>query len=214
MKRLGLLVALVLVAVMAQAQVKFGAGAQAGISIGMFPDPADDIYGFGYGFGAHGDVIFTKNFAARLNFDYHMFASDKDAYKFTDQFGNPVTGVGLEGGTASIFGITANGIYKFPLGGSVTPYGLVGFGIHIAGVSDVEWTYQGQSGTVSTEGGSDFGINFGAGAEYAISKKVSLFGEVKYVLIFSSEETDPQTGQKSGGTTSHLPIMFGVTYWF
>lgn len=215
MKRVGVLALLVLFVVAAPAQVKFGAGAHAGISIAMFPKPADEYYGFGWGFGAHGDVNLMKNLGLRLNFDYHMFASDKGAFKFTDEAtGAPVTGVTVEGANASIIGITVNGLGKLPLG-TVTPYGLLGFGIHMLSVSDMELSYQGQSQTVKMDDTeTKFGINFGAGAEFAISKKVTLFGEVKYVLIFSSEETDPQTGQKTGGTTGHLPITFGVTYWF
>jgi hypothetical protein len=34
------------------------------------------------------------------------------------------------------------------------------------------------------------------------------------VLLMVSEETDPQTGQKTGGNSSQLPITIGATYWF
>jgi opacity protein-like surface antigen len=214
MKRVGVLALLVLFVVAAPAQVKFGAGVHAGMSFAMFPKPSDEYYGFGWGFGAQGDVSLMKYLTLRLNFDYHMFASDKSAFKFYDQNGAPVTGISVDGATAGIIGITVNGLGKLPLG-TVTPYALLGFGIHMMSVSDLEWSYQGQSGSVSmADSETDFGINFGAGAEFAISKQVTLFGEVKYVLIFSSEETNAQTGQKTGGTTGHLPITFGVTYWF
>ena len=220
MKRLGLLVALVLVAVVAQGQVKFGAGVQAGFSFASAAEPADKVYGFGYGFGAHGDVSISKYFSARLNFDYHIFGADEDeiAKLGWSYNGAAIENISSEGGTVTIIGIMASAIGKLPLGGSVTPYAIAGLGYGIMNTSDL--TIRGVvgnqplEGTIETEGESGFSLNFGAGAEFAISKNVSLYGEVRYVLMLISEETDPQTGQTSGGNSSHLPIMFGMTYWF
>ena len=120
----------------------------------------------------------------------------------------------VSGGGASIIGITASGIGKLPLGGNVTPYATVGIGFGSVSTSDLKVTTAGGGGTVPVDSESGFSLLFGAGAEFAVTKTVTIYGEVKYVLIFTSEETDPQTGQKSGGTTSHLPIMFGATFWF
>jgi opacity protein-like surface antigen len=220
MKRIGSLVVLVLVAVMAQAQVKFGAGPQLGISFASAPEPADKVYGFGYGFGAHGDVSVSKYFSARLNFDYHIFgASEDEIAKLGWSYQNQaIQNVSSEGGTVTVIGITASVIGKLPLGGSVTPYAIAGLGYGISNTGDL--TIRGVignqplEGTIESDSQSGFSLNFGAGAEFAISKTVSLYGEIKYVLILISEETDAQTGQKSGGNVSHLPIMFGMTYWF
>ena len=81
--------------------------------------------------------------------------------------------------------------------------GLLGFGMHIASVSDLKVSYQGQPVTVTgTSGlGSDtnFGMNFGAGSEFGLGN-VKLYFEVEYVLIFSS-----------GSSTGHIPITVGVT---
>jgi opacity protein-like surface antigen len=222
MKRIALVVVLSLCVVAAQAQVKFGAGAQVGMSFASAPEPLDKVYGFGFGFGAHGDVSFSKNFAARVNFDYHIFSADQDelAKRFQGATfqGQPLTSIQTEGAGISFISVTVNGIGKLPLGGSVTPYAIVGLGYGNTSSSDltIRATAGGQGIEGNIDGSSDGGflLNFGAGAEFSISKVVTLYGEIKYVLLMISEETDPQTGQKSGGNSSQLPIMFGATYWF
>jgi hypothetical protein len=45
-----------------------------------------------------------------------------------------------------------------------------------------------------------FGLNFGAGAEFALSSVV-LYFELKYVLVFTSPSN-----------SSHLPIVLGATF--
>jgi len=220
MRRIPVLSAVLLIACVGSAQIKFGAGPQLGVSFASAPKPLDKVYGFGFGFGAHGDVMFNKYFTARLSFDYHMFSADESELSnfirnnFTDQNGQPLQNVAVTGGGASIIGIMASGIGKLPLGGSVTPYATVGIGYGSLSTSDLKVTFGGGGGTIPVDTESGFSLAFGAGSEFAISKVVSLYGEVKYVLIFTSEETDPQTGQKSGGSSSHLPITFGATFWF
>jgi len=190
---------------MSHAAVGFGGGAQAGISISSFPKAISDGYGMGFGFGAHGDVNIIKFLTLRLNFDYHIFPSKKDKIRDDLAAANAVNAsdITVEGLNANIVGITVNGIAKLPTGSSVTPYGLLGFGMHIASVSDLKVTYQGQPVTVTgTSGlGSDtnFGMNFGAGSEFGLGN-VKLYFEVEYVLIFSS-----------GSSTGHIPITVGVT---
>jgi len=220
MRRLSVLSALLLIACVGSAQIKFGAGPQLGMSFSSAPKPLDKVYGFGFGFGAHGDVMFNKYFTARLSFDYHMFSADEAELasfvksNFTDQNGQPLENVAVSGGGAGMIGIMASGIGKLPLGGSVTPYATVGLGYGSVSTSDLKITVGGGGGTVPIDSQSGFSLLFGAGTEFAVSKTVTIYGEIKYVLIFTGEETNPQNGQKTGGTSSHLPIMFGMTYWF
>jgi len=186
--------------------IGFGGGVHGGMSISTFPKEVKDYYGTGFGFGAHGDLKVLAFLTARLNFDYHMFSSDKN--KIIDEVakanGVATSDLTMEGFNASIMGITLNGIGKVPVGKStVTPYGLVGLGMHILSISDPKLTYQGQDVTSQvfnkTETETKFGINFGAGAEFRIAA-VTLFAEVKYVIIFTENEN-----------TSHIPITIGVT---
>jgi opacity protein-like surface antigen len=217
MRKVGLLAVVLLVAGLAQAQVKFGAGPHLGISFASAPEPLDKVYGFGFGFGAHGDAVFSKYFTARLSFDYHIFPADED--ELVKYFGGNFTLGGQQitaatGAGTGMISIMASGIGKLPLGGSVTPYAIVGIGYGSISTSNLKLAGAGGSAELEVESDSGLSLQFGAGAEFAVSKAVSIFGEVKYALIFGSEKTDQQSGQKSGGTSTHLPISFGATFWF
>ena len=207
MKRAIVAVVLVfLVALGANAQMKFGAGAQAGISFSSFPKPASDYYGMGFGFGLHGDMEIMKYVAVRFNFDYRMFSSDKAKFGFTDgNTGQPIPTSDISGGNISLIGIGFEGLGKLPLGGPVTPYGLFGMGLHFSSSSDVIVKYQGQDITAvkAGDGSTNFGIDFGVGADFKIAKTVSLFGEFKFLLIFTE-----------GSSTSVFPLTVGATFWF
>lgn len=194
----------------AQAQLSFGGGPHAGFSFSSFPKAVKDFYGIGIGFGAHGDLNIVKFVTVRLNFDYHIFASDKDKLlpaNLVDQFGNPIpkSDLSISGLNAKAFGITANGIGKLPTGSPFTPYAVVGFGIHILNISDGTLTYKPatQSFPIQTGLGSEtkFGLDFGAGSEFAIGPKLKLFMDVKYVIIFTSNES-----------TGHIPLTVGATF--
>jgi opacity protein-like surface antigen len=215
MKRL--LMVLVGVAVFAggaRAQVTFGGGPHAGIALSAFPElvfPAaapntlSDVYGLGFVFGAHGDLGIVDFLTARLSFDYSLFSPDDDKFKegYTDGAGNPipVSDFTTEGGSASFASITLNGLGRIPTGTTVTPYGLLGFGIHILSVSDIKTVYTpaNQEFEYKSDSDTNFGINFGAGAEFDLGS-VALFGEVKYVLIFTEEKS-----------TGMIPIVVGIT---
>lgn len=215
MKQFALLsAAVILFAGVSSAQLKGGAGVHGGISISSFDKAIKDYYGLGYGFGAHGDLIISKYFTTRLNFDYHIFGVDTK--KLIDQIaansGVSASDITLEGWTAKIMGITLNGIGKLPTGGPVTPYAMAGLGINILSQSDPKLTYQGQDVTSQafnpTESQTKFGINFGAGAEFAASKTVSVGADFRYVLIFSKDEA------KQNENNAHMPITLYVTYLF
>jgi opacity protein-like surface antigen len=188
----------------------FGGGAHAGISISSFPKATgvtESFYGLGFGFGAHGDLSVVKFFTARLSVDYNTFPSDKDKIKSLILQANPGVNpadVTFEGINVSIISFTLNGLGKIPTGSSVTPYGILGFGLHLMSASDPKVTYQGQDVTAQAgfgkvESETKFGLNFGAGAELALGG-FKLFVEAKYVLIFAKDDT-----------WGHIPIIVGVT---
>jgi opacity protein-like surface antigen len=210
-----LLVGTVLLAGSARAQVTFSGGPHAGIALSAFPDlvsqatapnTLSDAYGLGYVFGAHGDVGFAEYLSGRLSLDYSLYPADKDKFKegYTDQAGNPLpaSDFNVEGGTVSFFSITVNGLGKIPTGSSVTPYGLLGFGMHIVTPSDVKTTYTPTNQQIEymSEGETKFGVNFGAGVEFDLGS-VNLFGEIKYVIVFTSEKS-----------TGLIPVVVGVSF--
>jgi opacity protein-like surface antigen len=192
------------------AQIKFGAGPEVGIAFSSVPKPLNDYYGSGFGFGVHGDVDIIKYFAVALNLDYRMFPLDKT--KLGDQLAmangvNPGS-VTVSGLTVSDFSIMVNGVGKIPLDGPVTPYGVAGLGMHFTSSSDPTVTYNGQDVTALAGFGkgtseSNFGIDFGAGAEVKVTKTVGVFLDFRYILVFST-----------GENTSFMPITAGATFYF
>lgn len=206
MKRaIGAVVLVLIVALGANAQMKFGAGAHAGLNFSSFPKPADEVYGMGFGFGVHGDMEIIKYVAVRFNFDYRMFSADQAKFGFYDvNTGQPIPSSDISGGNISIIGIGFEGLGKLPLNGPVTPYGIFGLGLNISSASDVTISYQGQEITrPAGDSSTNFGIDFGAGAEFKIAKAVSLYGEFKFLLIFTE-----------GSSTSVFPLTVGATFWF
>lgn len=190
----------------ARSEVRFAGGAHAGIGFSSFPQGVSDFYGTGFLFGAHGDVDIMKYVGMRLNVDYSIYASNKDKLKqgfsVTDPNGNPITDYTISGLNVNAFSITANGLGKIPTGSVVTPYGLFGLGIHILSISDGKLEVQGQSLDIKTGLGSQtkFGLNFGAGAEFALHP-VKLFFDFKYVLILTE-----------GSSTGLIPLTVGVSF--
>jgi hypothetical protein len=98
-----------------------------------------------------------------------------------------------------------NGLGKIPTKTLVTPYGILGLGLHILSMSDPKVTYGTNDVTQTVGLGKDygetaFGINFGAGADFSFSGFKAFF-EFKYVLVFTKE--------KSSGM---FPITIGFGY--
>jgi opacity protein-like surface antigen len=205
MKRSLLVVGLVLFAVQfSAAQMTFGGGGHLGISIASFPDPMKNYYGLGFGGGVHGDANVLRFLTLRFNVDYHTFGFDnkKLEEEIAKNNGVAASTLSMSGYGASAIGITINGLGKIPTKSMVTPYGLVGFGLHLMNASDPKVTFNGQDvtaqlGLAKPESETKFGVNFGAGAEFAFGK-TKAFIEFKYVIIFTKDKS-----------TSHIPITIG-----
>jgi opacity protein-like surface antigen len=215
MKRIFLFAVLVLVVVQfAGAQFSIGGGAQGGISLSSFPDPVKDYYGLGFGGGAHLDLNVLRYLTIRLRGDYDVFPSDKS--KFATAIAKEFTVGGVaadpakttfDGLNTSGLGITLSGIGKLPTKSIVTPYALVGLGVHILNASNQTISYTGHGDITQSlidlniisqpESTTKFGLNFGAGAEFALGT-FKLFIEFQYVIIFTPDKN-----------TSHMPITIG-----
>lgn len=190
----------------ASTQVRFGGGAHGGLSLAAFGSAVSDFYGLGFGGGVHGDVRIIEPLTIRVNADYYSFPSNKDKLKgqftVTDPNGNPAEFQVL-GANRSIVTIGANAVGKIPTRSTITPYGLIGFGLNIGSASDLEIESGGQTIFKQTAPSSDtrFGLNFGAGSEFGIGSSSRLFFEVKYVVIFAPEQS-----------IGYVPFTFGMTF--
>jgi opacity protein-like surface antigen len=205
MKKLVLLVGVLILSLQcAEAQQSFGGGGHVGISISSFPKAVSDFYGLGFGGGAHADYNVFRFLTTRFNIDFHTFGYDhKKAEELIAQNnGVAAADVKFEGFRMSAFGFTVNGLGKIPTKSMVTPYGLIGFGMHIVSVSDPKILYREQDVTANFNlpkdiGETKFGINFGAGSEFAFGG-FKMFVEFKYVIVFTKDES-----------TAHMPITIG-----
>jgi opacity protein-like surface antigen len=185
------------------AQMKFAVGPHVGVSFSSFPKPLNEVYGTGFNFGAQGEMELMKHIGIRLGLDYGMFSSDKSKFGYTDGNGQPIPSSNISGLNVGMFSITASGLGKLPLQGGVTPYGILGFGLHISSVSDLLVKVNGQDyTTIKAESTTKFGMHFGAGTEYKINKNIGIFGEFKFMLIFTE-----------GSSTTVMPLMFGANFW-
>jgi opacity protein-like surface antigen len=191
----GLTVALLLAST-SFSQVKFGFGPHFGIGFSSMPKGISDYYGMGFNFGAQGQVELMKNIGIQLEFDYATYSSDKSKIAAA----NGIQSSDLSGWNISVVGINVEGVGKLPLSGGVTPYGMVGFGLNISGASDLK--YKGNLAAAGGDSKTNFGILFGVGTEYKVSKSIGVFADFKFRLVFSE-----------GSSTSLLPFTFGMNFW-
>jgi opacity protein-like surface antigen len=166
------------------------------IGLPMSPEEFSDywqisVLNFGVGFG----YPFTPIFSTTIYFDYGNFGFDGD--KFAHDMG--LSGViSVDGLNASIITITANFKAAVPTG-TVRPYFSSGGGFFL--LSRGDGSVSGGGLVVPVEGDSEdaFGINVGAGIEYAVARTVNIFLDGRYVLGFTE-----------GESTRVLPIKLGM----
>jgi opacity protein-like surface antigen len=219
MKQIGLAVLLLFTVGVgsSQAQMSFGGGAGVGLSAWMTSyeftiDPekkAVSVFGTGPIFGGHAALNVNKYLTARLNIDYSMYSSDKEALKDVVHRvlvrANPNVNVerskvNVDGENASVFSVTANAIGKYPLG-AISPYVILGIGIHAGSFTEPKTSYETQQFTdidaqMKLEGKTAFCFNAGVGVEYKL-KFMKVFFELYY-------------GAASG--VGYLPIMVGASF--
>jgi hypothetical protein len=192
-----------------QAQTTFAAGPRIGFNLGscsLDPDlgPGATKGGrFGMIFGATAEVGFDKG---------KMFFVVLEPIYI--QKGFTITG---QGGTETYkFNYLNLPLYfkvKF-LQGKLRPYAFLGpdFGLMLSATQTRELT--GQTATdadFSDVIGSDFTLDFGGGAEYTVAPKISVIGDVRYMLGLKSvysNANQPNQSIKTGG----FVIMFGALF--
>ena len=204
---IAVLTLVVLLAGSSRAQMTFAAGPRIGFNLGscsLDPDVSANVTKggrFGMIFGATAEVGFTKMFYAVLEPIYI-------------QKGFKIEGTG--GSETYSFNYLNFPLYfkvKF-LQGKLRPYAFLGpdFGIMLSATQTSVRT--GQASTdfdFSTYIGTDFSLDFGGGAEYAVAPKISVIGDVRYMLGLKSvysNAAQPNQSIKTGG----FVIMFGALF--
>lgn len=167
----------------------YGQGAFGDIGSGVTIPVGDitDGWGIGYNLHVNAGYVFHPNIAARVDIQYNSFSRKGDIE-------TGFTGYGLK--TTSFMGDVMIG--KFDKG-DVKPYGLIGLGLFVSSLSDLE--YQGET-YYEGSNGTDFGMKFGAGVKIKVASKVSLFAESSYNLIFGEN------------TAKYVPVKIGASIGF
>ncbi len=164
--------------------------------------PLKDVYGGGYGGGAHVDISFVT-LGIRVSGDYFTFSPDNDKYRaaLAALVGSAASQFSLDGGRVSIFSGNVNakmGVLPIPI---ISPYLTGGIGLARISADETKVIYQGQPTksfpSFSSETKTSF--NIGAGVDFKLG--VDLFLEVKYTWIL----TDNQT-------STYVPVTIGVTF--
>jgi opacity protein-like surface antigen len=136
----------------------------------------------------------------RLDVDYHSFPSDNEEMKHIADPHGVLPDLSISGGNFSIVDVTINAVGKLPTKSIVTPYGVIGMGMHLGSWSDLTLSALGRTRTEHVDGESDFGLNFGSGLEFRLGT-TKLFIETQYVVIFAA-----------GGASGFVPLNVGVVF--
>ncbi len=180
------------------------------LSLGVQADAANlsvagtwkDVYGMGYGGGAHLDLSLVV-VSARLSVDYMSFSPDNGKYQSALQglTGGAASNFTIDGGTVSILSVNANAklpILPLPI---IKPYVTGGLGLARINVSSITVKYQGVPQSNIAGVGSDTRSSFNLGAGVDLELGLTLYLEAKYTWILT-----PNTA------TTYLPITLGVTF--
>lgn len=181
-------------------KVRFGLHANAAtINVG---GPLKDVYGGGYGGGAHLDFTFLL-WSVRLTGDYIRFSPDNDKYRnlLNSLIGGGAGGFAVSDGEISIVsgGVNAKaGFLPIPI---LSPYITGGLGLARLGVSEAKVTQNGtQVGSIpGVKSETKTSANIGAGVDLSLG--VTLYIEAKYSWIFTE-----------GETSTYVPVSLGITF--
>jgi opacity protein-like surface antigen len=158
---------------------------------------ADYLQG-GYLFGGGFSVTPSPDAPIDLRFDASY--SDHKASEYLQSVGQQNTNIAIDGGDASIWSVTANGVLHFPIAYGVRGYGIAGVGSYhtrveltqsaafgggyncdpFSGYCDGGY---GGAAVVATQGVTKFGWNAGVGVEFKLPYRGSWFIEARYHRI-------------------------------
>ena len=186
----------------AQGPISFGLAGGISIPTGEFVKDGDvsldysDVFDTGYHitlvmgfkapmvpFGLRGEVMYTK------------FGGNDS------QFGGQV----FEGPGVSVFSGHINGLFELPLP-IAKPYLIGGLGLYSSKQEDT-----GSSNDPEEDRQNDFGLNIGVGTKFQLTG-LSTFVEVRYHIVFSSEDEDVDQGFPATKNFKFIPITFGIMF--
>lgn len=198
MKRMILVLGLLLpLSLYAQTPLSFGVHAN-GAALNV-PEPLKDVYGAGFGGGAHLDLDLLV-LSLRLSGDYISFSPDNNKYLAVINSIPGVNASALDGGRLSIISGHVNG--KLPLlpVPVISPYVTGGVGLSRISVDDVKVTVNGVPVTAPAPSPeTKTTINLGAGLDLKLG--IALFIEARYTWIFTE-----------GETSTYVPVTLGITF--
>ena len=150
-------------------------------------DPAifNDYWGWGWGGGAGISVPVGQWFEGQVAIDYTRFAFDKDRLDLFFQL--PSSGSSVSGATATSIAVTVQLKYPQKPHGFLPFYILAGVGYENASVSEGAVTYTDLQYTEPSRSSSGIIVVPGAGIEYALGQKLSLFCEMRYLNALSAD---------------------------
>ncbi|MBX2991595.1 MAG: outer membrane beta-barrel protein [Bacteroidetes bacterium] len=169
--------------------------------------PLKEVYGFGFGGGAHLDINLPVLFAIRIQADYVTFSPDNGKYQALIAGlipGSASADFSIDGGRINIFSANANGkLSPLPLP-IISPYITGGIGLANVGASDATVKFQGnpvQGGTIpGSKSETNTSANLGVGVDLDLLV-LKLYLEARYTWIFAS-----------GATSTYIPVSLGVTF--
>jgi opacity protein-like surface antigen len=167
-------------------------------------DALSNVYGWGYGGGAHVDIDLLTA-AVRFSGDFTMSKPDAEVYRseLVKIFGGDAAGYTVDGGEVNIFSATVNvkwPVVVFPV---VKPYLIGGIGLTQLSSTTMTVNYEGApvAGVPQGPGESNMSLNLGAGIDLVLGPAVTLFIEGRYSWI-----------NTEGSMTGYIPVSFGITF--
>ena len=156
-------------------------------------------FGSGIGFGAAVGRRYGNGWAAELALDER------------GNFLKSVGGVAVDGNVFSTV-VFLNGYYRFAERGTWRPF--VGAGLGYVVVLDIDVERDGAEQEYSREGG--LAVQAVAGAEYKLSPRWSLSGDVRWSRMSSGNFRAAETGNSLLGTPKYQPVSLniGASYRF
>jgi hypothetical protein len=195
-----------LIAVTATAQVP-GVSAAFGVHANLanlnLSGAMQEVYGMGYGGGAHLDIKLAM-LSLRVSGDYITFSPDNGKYTSYVRSlpGFSSSTITIDGGRINIFSGNVNAKLPFLPLPIINPYITGGIGLVNLGVDEAKVTVNGSpSGNIAgVKGQTNTAVNAGVGVDLNLGA-FTLFAEGKYTWIFTE-----------GETSTYIPFSIGITF--